>query len=59
MWHLGPETQEKDERRHRDLIELGYEVIYVTWTDAIDYADTTLHTIERLLLARGWRPWAA
>ena len=59
MWHLGPEAKRRDARRHEGLVALGYEIIYLTWADVIDYPESAIHTIETTLLGRGWKPWAA
>jgi hypothetical protein len=59
MWHLGPEAQTRDARRHERLVALGYEIVYLTWADAIDYSESAIRTIETTLLGRGWKPWAA
>lgn len=59
LFHTGHEFEEGDRIRHERLRLSAHEVMYVSWSDATRYRDSTVRTIEKKLIERGWKPWAA
>jgi hypothetical protein len=49
LWHTGALATKRDALREERLKELGYRIVYVTWTDATRYSEQTVAHIRRLL----------
>jgi hypothetical protein len=49
LWHTGALAAKRDALREERLSELGYRIVYVTWTDATRYSEQTVARIGRLL----------
>lgn len=52
QWHWGVEAESKDLDQHNRLTELGFTLLYVTWTDATQRRERVVRTIETLLMER-------
>ena len=65
LWHEGQEMTESDRIRENRIRAEGFDVMYVTWGDATQYADRTLDRIaakleeRRRLLGLSERPGGA
>lgn len=59
LFHTGHEFEEADRIRHERLRGSAHEVMYVSWSDATRYRESTVRTIEKKLIERGWKPWVA
>ena len=55
-WHEGDEVESKDRAKHERLVSEGYEVIYVTWADAIRFHEGVVNRVEGALRRAGWEP---
>lgn len=56
QWHLGDELESRDRAKHELLVAEGYEVIYVTWADAIRFGEGVVKRVDAGLRRAGWEP---
>ena len=48
-WHWGMQAHSDDARRHNAIANEGFQIVYVTWSDATERADSTVRLLENLL----------
>lgn len=49
LWHRGYELEQSDRERHLRLTRLDFEIVYLSWADAVSFPETTLMMIDRKL----------
>ena len=48
-WHWGTQAHSDDARRHNAIANEGFQIVYVTWSDATERGDSTVRLLENLL----------
>ncbi|MFP5352548.1 MAG: endonuclease domain-containing protein [Actinomycetota bacterium] len=50
--HSGPAAEQRDSRRHNELTQLGWRILYFTWDDVDHRIDYVIACIEEELRPR-------